>query len=167
MSDHFDSWFSGFVDGEGYFGLALSSGTRAIPRWYPHLTIALRDDDSEVLERIHARFGGTLAPIPARSGTNTNPSLRWRVASIDECMALVEHFEAWPLFGKKRRDFALWALGVRHMHEFRGTKGIPNSSKVDTEYIAALSQAMRAIRVYGAHGVQPSPLSPVLMFKGA
>lgn len=153
MSDHFGSWFSGFVDGEGYFGLQLSSGSKKTPRWYAHLTICLRGDDEDVLRLISDRFGGTIVRLPSRGPSN--PSVRWRVATVDGCVALVDHFEKFPLFGKKQRDFELWAVAVRHMGENRGRRGYPMSSNVDNEYLSALAGAMQEIRKYGSDGVRP------------
>ena len=58
-------FIAGFVEGEGHFGITEANGGQSF-RYL--MSLRVRDDDSELLEWLHARTGvGTLHAIPARA----------------------------------------------------------------------------------------------------
>ena len=103
-----DGWFSGFTDGEGcfYFTTKQRHGFEVCPRF----AVCLRKDDSEVLERLRATFGGTIHLEDARR--NGAPNARWDVSAKADLTDLVAYFDSFPLRAKKRNDYSHWRKAV-------------------------------------------------------
>jgi hypothetical protein len=151
--EHFNSWFSGFSDGEGHFGLKLA---RVSPRpsWGASFEIGLRADDAAILERVQRIFGGTLRHKTGRGG-NQHEQIVWRVYAAPDLMRLVAHFRQYPLLAKKRRDFDVWALAVEHIAEHKsprlsGRRVITNT--IDHAYMQGLSDALKGSRLFKSTG---------------
>ena len=84
-------FIAGFVEGEGHFGITEANGGQSFRCL---MSLRVRDDDSELLEWLHARTGvGTLHAIPARA--TSNPQVGWMVQTQSGCQTLVE---LWPGF---------------------------------------------------------------------
>ena len=76
------------------------------------MRLAVRDDDSELLELIRDRTNlGTLRQEPARG--SSKPQTVWHVGSKADCMRLSDLLVRYPLRGRKGGDFALWLDAVR------------------------------------------------------
>lgn len=104
------AWFSGLVDGEGYFQI------RTTPQNYcdTHLTIVLREDDHAVLENIKATLQcGGLFFVSKQSdrlkGSKGKDQIMWRCIKLKETSGiLVPLFDSYPLRTKKMRDYKCW-----------------------------------------------------------
>jgi len=115
IRSHYDplwcSWFSGLVDGEGYFHLVRRSNGR----FETEFVINLRRDDIGVLAEIHATLG--IGRLYSRindskqrnQGIQASDRTRWRCYRIAELITvLVPLFEEYPLHSKKNRDYGIW-----------------------------------------------------------
>jgi hypothetical protein len=171
---HFGSWISGFVDGEGTFVLALNhSGSRPVP--VCRFQIKLRADDTPVLERIRSFLGcGLMVPdlktSPKHPGDK--PQMAFVVVKGEDLFRIViPHFKDYPLQAKKRFDFPIWERGVNLVHELskRKTMPIPGPGRrgyhpkwKDSEIaeFVALRDALRAQRLYSAPAFTLPPPNP-------
>ncbi len=118
--NHFASWLSGFVDGEGYFGLGWFNNTsRGKPGPGARFRIDLRSDDHEILRLIQSYFTvGLIGDIAKRGNGNQNPGFRFNInRPRHHVLHVVPHFERYPLMAKKRRDFEIWKIGVNLMNQ--------------------------------------------------
>lgn len=121
-----DSWFAGFADGEGSFGLVNKrqpvkrNGT--IVRYeivgvQPWFTLGLRADDVAVLEGLRETFGGSVrfddAPNRQRDGHARHPRYQWVVCAKSDLLALVAYFDQFALRAKKAKDYGVWRRAVR------------------------------------------------------
>lgn len=115
--DAFGNWLSGFTAGEGTFALNWKQyrdpirAARCLPSPNCTFAISLRNDDRHILEVIRSYW---------RAGTvkeyQYGVSKPFALFQVQERKALVSivipHFERYPLFAKKARDFAIWRRGV-------------------------------------------------------
>lgn len=115
MDKHtFWSWLAGLADGEGCFYLIHQRGV-----FTARFAIGLRCDDWQMLKMVadYASCGVFKRKLAQRG--NEHPTIRWEVAAIDECIALIDGFESGVgLQSKKRRDYELWkeAVGLIDVH---------------------------------------------------
>lgn len=106
---------AGFFDAEGYFGLA---GSNRAPKCLA--SIALRDDDAEVVHRFRQGTGlGHITAVPARGASR--PQVQWLIGTKRECRALADVFERYPLLGRKRLEAQVWSRAVRRWSEPSGS----------------------------------------------
>lgn len=117
------AWFTGLIDGEGYFQLTQrNTGTRA---FQVELIINLREDDILVQEEIRRTLKiGRLYHINesgARAkGERASDQVRWRCTRIADIMRiLIPLFDTYQLHSKKRRDFEIWreAATIVYQHK--------------------------------------------------
>lgn len=98
---------AGLIDAEGCFLLARNGKTLTCS-----LSVALRDDDGEMLAFFRDRTGlGHLRSQPARA--SSNPQAIWHISSKLECARLVDLLDDHPLYGRKQREAAIWSKWVR------------------------------------------------------
>jgi len=113
----FAHWLTGFTDGEGSFFLRVVKNPGKLPQPYANFRIALRADDSAILELIQSFFGcGGLNYNSNRRSkiTNAKPVRIFDVSRTTELVTfIIPHFERYPLRAKKRNDFLIWQEGVR------------------------------------------------------
>ena len=98
-------WITGFVDGEGSFGLKVykSEGYKFGWRFEPFFQIKLNLRDLKVLQRIQIHFGGV-----GKISFEKN-SAKYVVRVMDELLrTVIPHFEMYPLLTKKFADFELF-----------------------------------------------------------
>jgi len=134
-NDSFLNWFAGFVDGEGSF--LIKRSIRQIKPPYKSVTVALgidfnislREDDKSTLEFIKNQLGfGKVIYIPKSkhrynsSFSRSKDQYMFRTAKIDDCMHLVQIFDAYPLHSKKARDFTTWKQAVKIVADSKGYK---------------------------------------------
>lgn len=112
MKDSFGHWFSGFTDGEGYFGIHVSSKRKIVSFDFK---IGLRDDDYHILEQVKNEFGfgslGRQKPVLthyALGPINAKPICYFRVRKKEECLQLINFFDKYKLRSKKKRDYEIW-----------------------------------------------------------
>ena len=99
---------AGFLDAEGCFQIRPNNRGRT---WNCHMTVAVRDDDADLLTDL-CRVTG-LGRVGAKRAQGTSrPQACWTVASKRECAELARILRAFPLRARKRRDFAVWARAV-------------------------------------------------------
>ena len=105
------SWFSGFVDGEGYFQILWQKHAQV---YAAHLSIVLREDDQAIIEEIYCTLKcGVIHRVSKkgdrRVGKRSSDQFLWRCRKIDEVVDIVipllNHF---PLKTKKRFDYFVW-----------------------------------------------------------
>lgn len=108
------------ADGEGCFVIARqvpksrSTGifNRPItPRFRCEFVVNLRADDLEFLWRMRdlTGLGSIYESTPKQTpGRRNNPKARWVVNRKEDCGALIAWFDAYPLWSKKRHEYAIW-----------------------------------------------------------
>lgn len=152
IDDAFGHWFAGFVDGEGCFFVRRNVVRYKGDSYVTYgcsLSIAVRDDDLEVLEWIRERLGiGTISRRHQgpTQGSRGNPSACFYVSAKAEVLQLVELFDRYPLRSKKRRDFEVWRRAVLEWHRERGAK----TRGRDWSHMAELHEELKAVRRYVA-----------------
>lgn len=104
-----DAWLAGFIDGEGYFRVAVQQ-QRAAGAFVPIFGIGLRVDDLPVLRQAQAAFGGRIAIKPAVG--RAKPVAQWSVVAKADLRRIVAYLDHFPLRSKKARDYAVWREAV-------------------------------------------------------
>lgn len=106
-------FLAGLVDAEGCFQITPNNGGTAWRCWF---TLALRDDDAEVLVELHELTGlGHLQRTPAR-GTS-RPQITWMIQRRSDCLRLAEILERFPLRNRKRAEAEIWARAIRELDQ--------------------------------------------------
>ncbi len=112
----FGAHISGFVSGEGCFCLYLIPKPKRKSKTghkspAAELLIRLRSDDIEILKLIRSYFQcGNV-----RVSTNGKVAV-WAVSKIRQLVdIIIPHFEKFPMFAKKQRDFLIWKQAVTMM----------------------------------------------------
>jgi LAGLIDADG DNA endonuclease family protein len=122
--NHFASWLSGFTDGEGCFHLGtyrVKSANNCLVA-ASHFEISLRADDSKAIKLIQSFLEcGNITPRKApKKIKNAKPGVMFRIYKVADLVSkLIPHFENFPLFAKKKRDFILWKEGVLMQAEIK------------------------------------------------
>lgn len=98
---------AGLTDGEGHFGIS-----RRKQSYMCEFVIALRDDDEPLLRRLQETTGLGLLYHAKKRLDGHHDICRWYVTRKQECLRLVEIFNACPLWSKKARDFEVWRKAV-------------------------------------------------------
>lgn len=114
--DAFGHWVSGFTDGEANFCLRVVQLRGKTPQPSAIFRIGLRADDAQVVYQIQSfwQCGVTFFNDNRRSNIkNAKPVIIYAVSkTADLANVVVPHFERYPLWSKKRRDYDLWKQGV-------------------------------------------------------
>ena len=101
-------FIAGLIDGEACFTVSRSNGGSS---WLCRMDLALRDDDADLLEWVHATTGiGSLRYVPARR--TSRPQVDWIVAAQDDCLALASLLTDAPLRTRKSYAFEIWRRAV-------------------------------------------------------
>lgn len=114
-----DGYFCGLADGEGCFMLAKKRGGRPgkvqVIGVQPWFSMGLRWDDGDLLRALRDEFGGTTR-FQKRSKSHSESKRQgrviWTVAAKGDMLGMVNYFTQYPLRGKKRHDYAIWAEAV-------------------------------------------------------
>ena len=97
------SYLSGFVDGEGCFCVTFNRSKRHKFGWdiRPSFSASQNSDRAEVLYRMRDYFGcGTIRP------DRSDRTIKYEVRSVPELIErIIPHFKDYPLFSKKQDDF--------------------------------------------------------------
>jgi hypothetical protein len=108
------AWFSGFVDGEGYFQICPNKQRSGNCYFSPTLTISLRETDKDVLYEIETNLDcGHIYYITSerdwKRGVKACNQFRWKVSKKDDLLnKIVPLFDRFPLRTKKRFDYIIW-----------------------------------------------------------
>ncbi len=111
--DQFGAWISGFSAGEAYFGIGLANHHKTP---WARFVIQLRVDDRPILELIRSYFGvGILENYePHKTILKSNPGVKYRINRIPHLSTvIIPHFDRFPVFAKKQRDFEIWKAGIQ------------------------------------------------------
>jgi hypothetical protein len=104
-------FLAGFLDAEGCFHLRPNNGGTG---WQCWMSLALRDDDAEILVALAQLTGlGRLVQAPARGPSK--PQVVWHVVSHAECLRLTDLLRGFPLRGRKRREYEIWREAVHDL----------------------------------------------------
>ena len=132
---------AGFLDAEGCFQIRPNNRGRT---WNCHMTVAVRDDDADLLTDLCRVTGLGRVGVKPAHGTS-RPQACWTVASKRECAELARILRAFPLRARKRRDFEIWARAVGRW------AAIPYDARADRSFHSAMADdagALRAVRRY-------------------
>jgi hypothetical protein len=117
IPDDWGHWFAGFVDGEGSFNIVGSWSSDKPDRvsYRCQLDIAIRDDDSAILEEIAGYIGGRVSH--ERRGTNDPETHHDRAKWVcsgwwRNFHVLIPLLRRCPLRAKKKRDLDVYASAV-------------------------------------------------------
>ncbi|MEW6008291.1 MAG: LAGLIDADG family homing endonuclease [Candidatus Omnitrophota bacterium] len=113
-------WFvTGFCAGEGAF-----TYSRQGENFNLYFAVKLNQDEEEIIIQLQDFFGvGTIYKIkaspPKRYSGFTQPALYYRVSKIPELERIVEHFDEFPLIGKKLKSYNIWRAMFEEKKKFR------------------------------------------------
>jgi len=131
--DDFGHWLAGFIDGEGCFTIIRNANGG----WENKFFINVRDDESEIIQDIQSRLQiGRTYHLAARTYSKSKPQISWRVYRHDDCLALIDFLDQYPLRAKKARDFAIWR------------KAVEAKDRKDFTLLGKLSQEIKDVRAY-------------------
>jgi hypothetical protein len=108
------AWFAGFCDGEACFTIDKKAGAT--------VSIALREDDSELLYEIQQKLGVGSVSFRSNQGYRDHPTRKnycpgmqdayvFRASSAS-AYRVAEAIRGYGLKSKKQRDFALWSEAI-------------------------------------------------------
>ncbi len=107
------SYLSGYADGEGCFCVALSKSERHAFGWEirPSFSVSQNYDRAEILHLYKQYFScGSIRP------DRSDKTLKYEVRSVRDLVErVIPHFEKYPLFSSKRKDFEKFALVCKKM----------------------------------------------------
>jgi hypothetical protein len=172
--DAFGDFLPGFVDAEGSFQLAIretGKGTRGV-HCRAIFSIALRDDDADLLRMIQSYFGeGSISSQDKREDPavpNRKPQVKLVIQDLTALATkVIPFFDEHPLRAKKRRDYEIWREGVLLLAEVAGR---PNYDRKDAtgafiskwedhefDRFCALSNALKELREYSGSTFEGGP----------
>jgi len=102
-------WYvTGFCEGEAAFTYSRSG--RSINLYF---SIKLRADDKDVIAQLYDFFRvGTIYRVRGRLPTAhsgyTRQALYYRTSRVSQIERIVQHFDKYPLAGKKRASYRVW-----------------------------------------------------------
>jgi LAGLIDADG endonuclease len=138
---------AGFLDAEGCFQIRPNNRGRT---WSCHMTVAVRDDDADVLTDLCRVTGlGRVAAKPAQ-GTS-RPQACWTIASKRECAELARILREFPLRARKRRDFEIWARAVDQW------AAVPYDAQAGGSFHAQMADAAGALCLVRRYVKPPPP----------
>lgn len=169
--DGFGHWLSGFADGEGCFGIAYQDERPAKNRVCRAATFAitLRRDDQRALELIQSYWRCGVM-FPRKAAKIGHPGCDFRVAAICDLKEIVvPHFERYPLYAKKRRDFEVWKRAVDLAYAVKRRRRVSKSgfggtfpawSEAEHREFLGYLEALRQTRKFGSsEAILPEPAS--------
>jgi len=169
--NHFASWLSGFVDGEGHFGIRAGyiKNNCQYGCLETFFKITLRDDDSEIIEKIQSYFQCGLVRRRPFQGKikviNKNDQITFSVNAISDLHnILLPHFDNYPLQAKKAYDYIIWKQAVILLFSALGRKRqstrdkgfLPKYTKEERNYFHYLHKLMIEQRKYKQNKIKPN-----------
>lgn len=108
VSAEMGAFLSGFIEGEGCFGIVKQ--TRGYG-FRPHLSLVARADDADLVRALHrATNVGRITHKPAYR--TSKPQVSWTVTAKSDCQRLVELLDAHPFRGRKATAYEPWRTSV-------------------------------------------------------
>jgi hypothetical protein len=154
FTEHFKSWLSGFIDGEGCFALH----TQTVGRGFAvQFVLRVRADELSIVKKIHQYLGGSYY-VQSNSGS-PNLLVNYTLCGAKNCLRLVKHLEKYPLLAKKKQDFEIWReaiyllLGKEHLKGRR-------------DYLLYLCDKIKKVRQYEKVEMPQVPIDKQLILLG-
>jgi hypothetical protein len=131
-----DPWYvTGLCDGEAAFTFSRSGNAFSL-----YFSICQRNDNREIIEKVQRYFKG-IGTIYIRKEHNAY----FRVCRQDELMGVIDHFDKFPLQGKKKDVYRLWReMALEKIRYSINCKC--EEFKIFAEQIALLNQKSRAFK---------------------
>jgi LAGLIDADG endonuclease len=99
----FQSYLSGYVDGEGCFTVSVSKRSKMITGWElrPSFSVSQNQDRAEMLYQMAEYFAcGTIRP------DRSDRTLKYEVRSLEDIVnRIIPHFDEFPILSNKRRSY--------------------------------------------------------------
>lgn len=113
IDSSFGFYISGFVDGEGSFGI-YPSYKKCADTHKAKFSISIREDDLDILNQMKDMLKvGNITRTVRKKQCNEKPKVTWEVSSLPELyFVIIPFFEAFPLRAKKRKDFEVWRRAI-------------------------------------------------------
>jgi hypothetical protein len=147
MPMDFDSYVSGFVDGEGCFCVSFQPSERHSLGWEtrPSFSVSQNADRAQLLHMIQERWGcGSIRP------DRSDNTLKFEVRNLKELVeTVIPHFERCSLVSAKQADFDLFSEICQRMH--RGEHRTPDGFRKIVE--AAMRMNSSGKRKYSSHEI--------------
>jgi len=138
ITEHFKSWLSGFIDGEGCFACVISYKRikdKEYLHFNPMFVISLRSDDVEAIEKIQQYLGGKISFVQIDK-ENQGDQVRLSIQGCYNCQKVINHIDKYPLIAKKRNDYIIWKKIIRLLKAKEHLKG-------NRQYILNLIEHLR------------------------
>ena len=113
--ENMNPWYvTGFCEGEASFTFSRNGKNNIALYFAVKLTAA----DSDLVEGIRDFFGvGKIYPVKKIEAKEkcgrTKSAAYYRVSALGDLLPIVEHFDTYPLQGKKRERYELWKRALR------------------------------------------------------
>lgn len=149
------AWFSGFVDGEGYFQLM---GQKM--RYQAWLNLVVREDDASAVEEIFQTLEcGSVHPISKkgdrRQGKNSRDRVLWKSRKKDEVVQIIiPLFDLYPLRTKKQYEYLIWCEAALLIHQGA------NKSEKGRVFLRKYAEMLKEQRKFGNSKPIELPNSP-------
>lgn len=124
---NFDDWLVGFADGDGSFFISIYNYSKLRYGIEVRPVFSVSQYDYDTLLRIQDFLGcGSIHPLYQK------PGYCYSVTAINECLKLVDFFDAHPLLSKKLNDYKIWRECVFKIKslEHRTLRGILEIAKL-------------------------------------
>jgi len=142
-----DPWYvTGLCDGEAAFTFSRSGKAFAL-----YFSICQRIDNREIIEKLQRYFKGIgtiyirKERLPSRLSGHSKPNAYFRVCRQDELMRVIEHFDKFPLQGKKQEVYRLWRGMALEKMKYSINCNC-EEFQIFAEQIALLNQQSRAFK---------------------
>lgn len=143
-------WYiTGFCDGEAAFTYSRNGGAFAL-----YFGITQREDNEHLLEDIWEYFNyvGRIyrrkEAEPTKNSGFTKPSAYYRTTKTDELTIIIDHFDKYPLQGKKKLEaYKIWReMAIHKLENYRSTDY--NKLRLLAEKLSNINSKSRAFKVH-------------------
>lgn len=156
FTEHFKSWLSGFIDGEGCFIIDPKAGTHY---FRVRFVIHLRADDLDIIKEIKQYLGGMYYFRPYYQDKDNychSPQVCYHLNGAKNCLRLIKHLEKYPLQAKKREDFEIWREAIYLLIGKEHLKG-------KRDYLLYLCDKIKKVRQYEKVKMPEAPVDRQLI----
>lgn len=140
-----DPWYvTGLCDGEAAFTYSRNAGAFNI-----YFSLRQRADNRNIVEKIQEFFdyAGAIYASKGTEGTKQQFSVYYRVAKVAELKRIIDHFDKYPLQGKKQDAYLVWRKMAMHkIDNYRDTDY--DTLRALAAELTSLNQKSRAFKVH-------------------
>ena len=121
-------WYvTGFSDGESAFTYSRSGNNLNL-----YFAIRLNFEDRDLLYRIQEYFGAGKIYVqrptpPTKNSGHSRTSFYYRISKISDLGKVIDHFDRYPLQGKKAMAYSIW----KKMAELKQSYRKPDREEID------------------------------------